>query len=331
MSQKSAVAPFFAFLLLFVFSETVLSQITVYSGRNRALVEPLVRQFEAETGYTVRIRYGGTTQLAVAILEEGRRSPADVFWSQDAGALGALHTDGRLATLPDSLTEKLPSQFRSSANTWVATSGRARVFAYDVNAISKDQLPGSVFNLTSAEWRGRIGWAPANASFQSFVTSMIAAEGEDTTRRWLEDMKANGTVAYNNNNSILQAIEAGEISAGITNHYYIDRAAAEKSEYPVAYHFFDAGDIGNLVNVAGMGIIGSSRNQDAALQFIDFMLRDHAQLFFMNEVFEYPVITGLEGSARNLDDILNRTPDLDLDALRDLDRTLRLLRQTGLL
>ncbi len=331
MPLKKLFTPVFALLLLFVFSETILAQITVYSGRNRALVEPLVRQFEAETDYTVRIRYGGTTQLAVAILEEGRRSPADVFWSQDAGALGALHKENMLEKLPETISEALPSQFRSRGDTWVATSGRARVFAYNSNAVSADDLPASVFDLTDKKWGGRIGWAPGNASFQSFVTSMIASEGEEATRKWLEGMKANGAVAYNNNNSILQAIEAGEIRAGITNHYYIDRAASSDANYAISYTFFDAGDIGNLVNVAGMGVLRSSRNKEAANAFVAFMLSEKAQRFFMDEVFEYPVIPGLSHGTRDLDEILKLTPDIDLDALRDLDLTLKLLRQTGLL
>ncbi|MCH8558736.1 MAG: iron ABC transporter substrate-binding protein [Balneolia bacterium] len=318
-------------LFLFVFTEVAAAQLTVYSGRNRALVEPLVNRFEAETGINVRIRYGGTTQLAVAIMEEGRRSPADIFWSQDAGALGALHANSSLMKLPENLADNLPPQFTNPDYTWIATSGRARVLAYDVNRTDVTALPESIFDLTKPEWRGKVGWAPSNASFQSFVTAMRATEGDERTREWLRQMKANGAVAYNNNNSILQAIEAGEVLVGLTNHYYIDRAKSANPNYVISSHSFEAGDVGNLINVAGLGILSSSNRQAEALKFIEFMLQDFAQQFFMNEVFEYPVKIDLGESDRMLEGMLEITPDINLDALRDLDETLRMLRQTDLL
>ena len=323
---------FLAFSGCFLFAaEAVLAQITVYSGRNRALIEPLVDRFQAETGITVRVRYGGTTQLAVAILEEGRRSPADVFWSQDAGALGALHNGNMLIALPDSITQALPYQFRNSARTWVSTSARARVLAYDANRISAEDLPASVYDLTGPEWRGKVGWAPTNASFQSFVTAMRALDGEEKTRQWLVDMRRNGAIAYNNNNSILQAIEAGEVLVGLTNHYYIDRAIASNPNYPIRFAFFETGDTGNLINVAGLGIVAPSRRVEQATRFIHFMIQEEAQQFFRDSTFEYPVKTGLEQGYRMIEDVLELAPDIDLDLLEDLDGTLRLLRQTGLL
>ena len=294
-------------------------------------MEPLIQEFKAETGIDVRVRYGGTTQLAVAILEEGRRSPADIFWSQDAGALGAVHTEGMFVELPDEITGSIPEQFVNSAGSWVATSGRARVLAYNSDRVSADELPDSVLELTSPEFRGNVGWAPGNASFQSFVTAMRILEGEERTKEWLQGMRVNNTIAYNNNTSILQGISAGEVDYGITNHYYIDRIRARDESYPVRIHFFEANDSGNLVNVAGMGILNSSRNQEKALRFVSFMLEAEAQSFFANEVFEYPAIPDAEHENEELNRLLELTPSVDMDALRDLDGTLQLLRETGLL
>ncbi|MCH8567289.1 MAG: iron ABC transporter substrate-binding protein [Balneolales bacterium] len=322
-------------LLLFTFTlfftEILSAQLTIYSGRNRALVEPIVTRFEQETGINVRIRYGGTTQLAVAIIEEGRRSPADLFWSQDAGALGALQNAAMLRSLPDEIIAKTPPQLRNSESTWIATSGRARVLAYQHNKISEAELPSSVFDLTDARFRGRVGWSPANASFQSFVTAMRSVKGDDATRLWLREMVQNGAVAYNNNNSILQAIEAGEVDFGLTNHYYIDRATASNPDYPISSHYFEEGDPGNLLNIAGVGIVQSSRNQENALRFVEFLLNESSQQFFMNDVFEFASTTGLGDSDRMLEFVLSISPEINLDNLRDLDGTLRLLRQVGLL
>ena len=73
--------------------------LTVYSGREEELVEPLFERFEQETGIDVEVRYGDSAELAATIAEEGDNSPADVFFAQDPGSLGSV--DDQLAKLPD--------------------------------------------------------------------------------------------------------------------------------------------------------------------------------------------------------------------------------------
>ena len=160
--------------------------LTIYSGRSESLVQPILDQFEEESGVKVRVRYGDTAELAATILEEGGNSPADVFFAQDAGALGALADAGLLKTLPSMVLDLAPSQYRSQADLWVGISGRARVVAYNTDVLSPDDLPDSIFGFTAPEWEGRIGWAPQNGSFQAFVTGLRVLEGDDAARDWLE-------------------------------------------------------------------------------------------------------------------------------------------------
>ncbi len=305
--------------------------LTVYSGRGESLVAPLVERFTAETGIDVAIRYGDTAQLAVLILEEGAVSPADVFWGQDAGALGALAAAGRLQPVDADLTAGLPGIYTGGSQTWVATSGRARTYAYAPDRVT-DQ-PQSVFDLTDPAWRGRVAWAPTNGSFQAFVTAMRTLHGDDVTRSWLEGMIANDVTAYPNNTTQVEAIAAGEVDIGLVNHYYLLRFLANDPDYPVAQSFFEDGDVGNLVNVAGAGILDTADEPEVAERFLAFLLSDEAQTYFTNEVFEYPVTTTVtpNTSLASLDRVVEASPDVDLDTLDDLDGTLDLLREVGLL
>lgn len=333
--MKHLFGIFFAIIFLFLtLPEQITAQsLTIYSGRSKALVEPIVDRFEEETGINAQIRYGSSTQLAVALMEEGNRSPADVFWAQDAGALGAVYKEGLLEELPGEILELVPDQFQSSSGTWVATSGRARVLAYSIPRVDENELPSSVFSLTDSEWQDRVGWAPENASFQAFLTALRTTEGEDTARQWLQQMKDNGAKSYSNNNALIQAISAGEIDLAITNHYYLFRYLDNNPDYPVNQTFFDEGDPGNLINVAGVGITQNSRNNDAAEQFASFLLTEDSQNWFVKQTFEYPVIEGIETSPDNasLEDIEGINPRINLDELEDLDATLKLLREVGLL
>ena len=307
--------------------------LTVYAGRGEALVQPLVERFTAETGIRVNVRYGGTAELAVLILEEGRASPADVFWGQDAGALGALSLAGRLRPVPGELVAGLPAIYTSRDGMWVATSGRARVLAYSPARTADDAWPTSVFDLADPVYRGRVGWAPSNGSFQAFVTALRALHGDAATSDWLRAMMANGVQAYRNNTNLIEAVASGEIDYALTNNYYLLRYQATDPGYPVAQGFFADGDVGNLVNVAAAGIVDTTRNAAAAERFVAFLLGAESQAYFTDEVFEYPVDPAIAPNARlaSFVALLAASPDVDLDVLEDLEGTLELLRGVGLL
>jgi iron(III) transport system substrate-binding protein len=305
--------------------------LTVYSGRNEELVGPLITQFRDATGIDVEVRYGDTAELANLILTEGENSPADVFFAQDAGALGAVARDGLLTELPSELLDRVDSRFRSPAGEWVGVSGRARVVAYNTDNVDEADLPDSIFGFTDPEWSGRIGWAPTNGSFQAFVTALRVLEGDERTREWLEGIEANDPKVYEGNNPALDAVIAGEVDVAFVNHYYLMRRLDEDPNVSAANYYLTGGDPGALVNVAGAGILSTSDAADAGRQFVEFLLSDEAQEYFATETKEYPLVEGVEPDADlpPLSEI--GTPDIDLSDLADLEGTLELLQEVGVL
>lgn len=312
---------------------TTSTTLVLYSGRSEHLVEPVIKQFEKETGVDVQVKYGSTPELALTLREEGARGSADVFWAQDAGALGAVSKAGLFADLPAHVGADLPPLFRHAGGKWIATSGRARTIAYSTERVKAESLPKSVFDLTDARYRNKVAWAPANASFQAFVTAMRKTHGEDTTRTWLQDMKKNGAHVYPNNVAILQAIARGEADYGLPNHYYLLNFKKSEAKFAVDQAAFAPGDVGNLVNVAGIGILATGTHRDAAERFIQFVLSPTAQQYFASEVSEYPVIDNVMTNERLIprDQLLQIAPHVTLDNLDDLDGTLAMLRAVGLL
>jgi iron(III) transport system substrate-binding protein len=311
-------------------------RVVVYCGRSKSLVAPIFQQFEEQTGIKVDVKYGKTPELALTLREEGARSPADVFWSQDAGALGAVQKAGLLADLPADLVASIPAAFRHSGGKWVAVSGRARVLAYSSKRVKAESLPKSVFELTDARFKGKVGWAPSNASFQSFVTAMRKMHGEEKTKQWLVAMKVNAPHAFASNAPIIQAIMSGEIDYGLPNHYYLlGFKKAEGVSVDVDQTFFADGDVGNLVNVAGVAVLaGDSKQKGSAEAFVRFLLSPVVQQYFSSDTLEYPVIT--KGIIPNPslvapDQLLKVAPAVTLDDLDDLEGTLTLLRSVGLL
>ncbi|WP_416886284.1 iron ABC transporter substrate-binding protein [Marinospirillum sp.] len=309
------------------------ASLTLYSGRGESLVQPIIDRFQQETGIEVNVRYGGTAQLAVLLQEEGRRTPADVYWGQDAGAMGAVSQANLLAQLPENIYEDLPGIYKSVTGNWVATSGRARVFAYSTTRTTAANHPQSIFDLTDERFRGRVGWAPGNGSFQSFVTAMRVVHGEERTLEWLQAMRDNGTKVFRNNSVQLPAIADGEIDYALVNNYYLPRITANDANFPVDQGFFAEGDIGNLMNVAGVAVTRHGRNQEPAQQFVRFLISQEAQEYFAMQGNEFPVIQGVAQNPLSIsyERALQVSPDIDLDQLDDLEGTLALLRRAGLI
>ena len=304
--------------------------LTIYSGRSGSLVEPIIQQFSKATGIKVSTKYGETPALAATLLEEGSRSPADLFFAQDPGSLGAV--EGLLARLPDSILEQAPTWARSPEGKWVGISGRARVVVYNTKGLTEADLPDDIWDFTDPKWKGRIGWPPTNASFQTMVTGMRALWGEERTRQWLRGIRANSPKTYHNNTATVAATAAGEIDVGFVNHYYLYRFLAEQGESFSARNYHPrAGGPGALVMVAGACILSTSKSQDAAQRFLEFMLSPVAQKYLASQTFEYPLVGGVQ-TQPGLPSLeqLNH-PDVALRDLADIQGTQRLLRETGVI
>jgi iron(III) transport system substrate-binding protein len=310
--------------------------LTVYCGRAESLLGGIIEQFQAETGIEVRVKYGKTGPLAATILEEGRRSPADVFLSQDPGGLGVLAASGRLGEMPGHILDRVGADSRDPKGQWVGITGRLRTLCCSTERVASPDLPNSVYDLTGSRWRGRVGWAPSNASFQAFITAMRKQHGIEATDRWIRAMMANGTRTYPGNMPIIQAIADGEIDIGLVNHYYLHRFVAERGgDFPAVNHVpagaDGRGDVCGAMLVSGAAILSTAPNRAAAERFIEFLLSDRAQSYFAAETFEYPLAAGAP-SPRGVPE-LTSLPSLGINygELDDLEETVALLRRAGAL
>ncbi len=302
--------------------------LTLYSGRSEELVGPLYDRFERTTGIRVEARYGDSAELAATIGEEGPGSPAEAFFAQDAGALGAVAAEGRLQPLPRELLRRVDARFRDPGGRWVGVSGRARVVAYDKRELRPAELPDSILAFTEPRWRGRIGLAPTNASFQAFVSAMRLSIGDARTRAWLEGIERNRPVLLENNIQTLEAIAREEVEVGFVNHYYLHELRAERPDLPVENHFTRPRDPGSLVNVSGIGLLDDSPE---ARRFAEFLLDVEGQRYFATDTEEYPLLPGVrpDEALRPLAEI--QGPDVRLGQLGAmLPSTVELIREAGL-
>jgi iron(III) transport system substrate-binding protein len=307
-------------------------ELVVYSGREEELVGPLIERFEEQTGIDVAVRYANSAELAATLAEEGGNSPADVFWAQDPGALGAIEAEEMFARLPEGVLGLVPDRFRDPDGMWTGVSGRVRVIAYNTDDVPESEVPDRIDDVADPRWRGQVGIAPPNASFQAFVSAMRLDRGDEATRAWLDAVKANEPRFYENNIAILEALAEGEIEIGLVNHYYLSLIKSENPDAPVENHFLEQGDDGALVSVAGAGVIEGTDKPEQAEQFVEFLLSESGQRFYSEETAEaeYPLVEGVEPRAGLPPLESLHGPDIPLDALgAELESTLEMLAEAG--
>jgi iron(III) transport system substrate-binding protein len=308
------------------------SALTIYSGRDEALVGPLLEEFAETEGIQIDVRYGDSTDLALLISEEGENSPADIFYSQSPGAVGFLDEEGRLAGLESDLLDVVPREFRADDGRWLGITARQRVLVYNQDLVEEADLPRSVFDLTDRSYRGRVGLAPTNASFQDFVSVMRSQYGDDDTLAWLEAMVANDSPTYADNNSIVDAVSRGEIPLGLVNHYYNLRFLEDDPSLPSRNYNFPGSDIGSLLIPSTVSVLETTDQPDLARSFVHYLIEREQQRYFAEETFEYPLVEGVEPAAEliPLDEV--ERPEVDIDELgTGLKRTAELIAESGLL
>jgi|UniRef100_UPI00404A61AC iron(III) transport system substrate-binding protein len=305
-------------------------ELTIYSGRSQEFIAPFLAEWEKKSGIALKIRYADSAELAAQIREEGSNSPADIFLAQDAGSLGAVSLAGLFTTLGDEVGAEIQPQYIAADRSWIGVTGRARVFAYNPRLLT--DLPQSITDLANPVYKSKLGIAPTNSSFQAFVTALINAKGEDFTQKWLESLVKNDVQIFAKNSAIVEAIDSGKISIGLVNHYYTWEVSQGLGRKISAENgFFTSGDLGNMVNVSGAGILKSSKKYAAAEDLINYLTSQVVQSKFVAETHEYSLIADQISPAGlpSLSQI--GAPSVDLESLAEIQKTQELLIKVGLL
>jgi len=312
--------------------EKTAGNLVIYSGRKESLVGPIIEQFQSMTGIEVEINYGTSTEIASQIMLEGNKSPADIFYAQDPGAIGSVVN--MLTPLSESVLEPIPDWAKSNEGKWVGVTGRARVLVYNTDNVKPEDLPSDLNGLCDKKWKGKMGWAPTNSSFQTMVTAMRQIWGEEKTKSWLECMIANEIAVYPKNTPQVEAAGKAEIDIGLVNHYYLYKFILDAGEgdlFKARNHHLDGGGPGSLVMVSPIAILNTSKNKSNAEKFIEFMTSTIAQNYFVNNIREYPLIEGVKTHPliTPMNDI--NQPDINLSDLADIEVSTKLLQEVGAL
>lgn len=282
--------------------------LVVYNAQHEELTREWADAFTAETGIEVVLRNGDDSELANQLVQESTASKADVFLTENSPAMSLVEEAGLFAPVDDATLELVPEEYRPGSGLWTGIAARSTVLVYNPELISEDELPTSLLDLADPAWKDRWGAAPAKADFQAIVSAVLATQGEDAARAWLQGM-ADNAVEYRNNIVTMKAVNAGEVPVGIIYHYYWyrDQDAAAEDSGKTKLHYFGAQDPGAFVSVSGGGVMENAPHPDEAQRFLAFIAGQEGQAILGEGYsFEYPVGSGVAAKP-------------ELPALADLD------------
>jgi iron(III) transport system substrate-binding protein len=310
-------------------------KLTVYSGRAERLIKPVLDEFTAKTAIQVDLLSSGTTELVNRLKAESDRTPADLFLTNDAGSLEQARAAGVLRPLNMREVDRaIPSQFRAPDNAWIGLSGRFWIIAYNSTLVKRDELK-SLLDLADPKWKGKLAIPNAGSEYlQAGVSVIRASYGDAKTKEFLTGLKDNaGDQVYQKSSQIVEAVAKGQASLGIVNHYYVYRHLAAQPTAPIAVFMPDQqeGGMGAIMNVAGVGIVKSTKHLDSAKLLVEFLVAQAGQKLFADLDKEYPLHPDVKADPALIERKSFRAAQVPLTRLAELrEPTLTLIEQVGL-
>jgi iron(III) transport system substrate-binding protein len=275
--------------------------ITLYSAQHEQTTSSLVKAFTQQTGIKVRVVNNDEDVLTAQIEQEGSRSPADVFYTENSNWLTQLDQKSLLATVDASTLASVPKADSATNGSWVGVSARISGVVFNPDKVPVSQLPHSILDLDQKKWKGKFELAPAETDFWPLVSSVIKAKGEDAAKTWLEGLKDNASDAnVPDNETVTSDVDKGTTPLGIINHYYFYRTRSEvgASSFHARFATFTPQDPGYVEDISGAGVLKSSKNPAAAQAFLAFLTSDAGQTILAHSVsYEYPIHPGVAANS----------------------------------
>jgi len=331
------VLAFVLLVSLLTHADVVLAadKLTVYSGRAERLIKPVLDEFTAKSGVQVDLLSSGTTELVNRLKAEGDRTVADVFLTNDAGSLEQARAAGLLRPLNMREVERaIPPQFRAPDNAWIGLSGRFWIIVYNKTLVKPEELK-SLLDLGNAKWKEKIAIPNAGSEYlQAGVSVIRATYGDAKTKEFLEGLRDNaGAQVYQKSSQIVEAVAKGQAALGIVNHYYVYRHLAAQPSAPIAAFMPDQqeGGMGAIMNVAGVGIVKSTKHLEPAKLLVEFLVAQAGQKLFADLDKEYPLHPDVKADPALAERKSFRAAQVPLTRLAELrEPTLTLIEQVGL-
>ncbi len=273
--------------------------ITLYSSRHYDVDDEIFKGFTDKTGIKVEVVKDKGNALIQKLKSEGKDSPADIFYTSDAGNLNKAKEAGLFQAINSKvIKDNIPENLRDKDDMWTALTRRARVIVYSKDKVKPSDL-STYEDLADPKWKGKILVRSSSNQYNiSLVASFLDDKimGKEKTEKWLKGFVANlARTPKGNDRDQGKAVYAGEGDIAIMNTYYLGKMLNDKKDpemkaagESLAIFFPNQKTTGTHINISGAGILKSSKNKEAAVKFLEFLSSKEAQEKFSAANYEFP-------------------------------------------
>ncbi len=307
--------------------------VAVFSALDREFSEPILDDFELQTGITVRARFDiestKTVGLVTRIMEE-KRPTCDVFWNNEILHTLRLQKQGKLDAYRSPAAANIPANYRSSDGYWYGLAARARVLIVNTDLVEPDRMPDSILDLADSAWQGKVGIAkPLFGTTATHAAVLFSVWGDERGQEYYRNVAANARV-LSGNKQVAVAVGRGEIAFGITD---TDDAIIELDQgRPVRIIFPDqqAGGLGALFIPNTVCIVKGGPHPEHARRFVDHLLSGDAEArLAQGRSAQFPLNRGVTTSSRVLSNQTVSWMEVDFQAAAEKwEPAMRFLRET---
>jgi len=268
--------------------------LVIYSERNEQLIKPILDRYSEVSGVQYELLIDKSAPLIAKLKAEGKRTPADVLITVDAGNLWHAANEGVLQSINSKiLEEKVPAELQDPENNWFALTVRARTIVFHKDRVNAADL-STYEALADEQWKGRLCLRTSKKVYnQSLVGSMISRLGEKRTMEVVSGWVANlATEPTSSDTKALDALLAGQCDVALVNTYYFGRKLKADPNLPLEIFWPNQQTSGVHINVSGAGVTQHSDQPEAAIKFLEWMVSDEAQAMYASMDMEFPVVAG---------------------------------------
>ncbi len=271
--------------------------VVVYTSVDQIFSEPILKDFEKETGITVKAVFDTEETKSTGVLNrliaEKDNPQCDVFWSGDPVRTIVLKNKGITMPYQSKIANDINPIFKDIEHNWTGFSARARVLIYNKELLGEKDIPQSIFDLSKEQYKGKIAIAnPLFGTTTFHLSALFVALGDEKARQFLTNLKNNEVVIATSNGDVKKRVVQGEIFCGLTDTD--DAYEAIKEGANIGIVFLDQEGIGSLIMPNTVNLINKSHNQINAKILIDYLLSRETEAKLAKSCAQMPLHKGIE-------------------------------------
>ena len=282
--------------------------VTVYVSHDQVFSEPILSDFEKDTGIRVHAVYdteeSRSTGAMNRLIAERDNPQADVYWANEPIRAEVLRQRGIAAPYISPNASGIPSNFKDSSGYWTGFAARARVFILNKDAAAK---PTSIHAYTDPQWRGKSAIAnPLFGTTTTEIAALFVLWGDERAQAFMHDIKNNGVKLSPSNGDSADLVARGEFSFSLVDSDDVVSRMRQSQPVELIYPDQEANEIGCLVVPNAVMLIAGAPHPDLGKRLIDYLLSKETEAkLARSDAAQIPLHSDVPGppELRSIDEI----------------------------